>query len=83
MTDIASCVAGEVKGVVEVIKVYENTAPDNLVVDVSITIGEGSPLWETAMDFQQRLAEVIEYMTAFNVVKVDVEISGIARGIWG
>ncbi len=33
--------------------------------------------------FQQRLAEVIEYMTAFNVVKVDVEISGIARGIWG
>ena len=83
LTDIASCVAGEVKGVVEVIKVYENTAPDNLVVDVSITIGEGSPLWETAMDFQQRLAEVIEYMTAFNVVKVDVEISGIARGIWG
>lgn len=43
MTDIASCVAGEVKGVVEVIKVYENTAPDNLVVDVSITIGEGQP----------------------------------------
>lgn len=31
------------------------------------------------MDFQQRLAEVIEYMTAFNVVKVDVEISGIAE----
>lgn len=83
LTDIASCVAGEVKGVAEVIKVYENTAPDNLVVDVSITIGEGSPLWETAMDFQQRLAAVIEYMTAFNVVKVDVEISGIAKGLWG
>lgn len=83
LTDIASCVAGEVEGVAEVMKVYENTAPDNLVVDVSIAIGEGSPLWETAMDFQKRLAEVIESMTAFNVVKVDVEISGIARGVRG
>lgn len=83
LTDIASCVAGEVKGVAEVMKVYENTAPDNLVIDVSIAIGEGSPIWETAMDFQQRLTEIIEYMTAFNVVKVDVEVSGIARGVRG
>lgn len=80
LTDIASCAAGEVEGVAEVMKVYENTSPDNLVVDVSISVGDGSPLWETAMDFQKRLAEIIEYMTAFNVVKVDVEVAGIARG---
>lgn len=77
MTDIADCVAVEVPGVHRVLKVYENTAPDNLIMDVSVSIGSGSPIWETAMEFQSRLAEVVESMTAFNVVQVNVEVRGI------
>ena len=77
MNDIARCVARECEGVSRVMKVYENTSPDNLIMEVSISIGDGSPLWEAAMDFQKRLAEVVENMTAFNVVKVNVEIRGI------
>ena len=77
MNDIAECVAEEFEGVSGVMRVYENTSPDNLVMEVAISIGRGSPLWETAMDFQKRLAEVVEYMTAFNVVKVNVEIRKI------
>ena len=78
MIDIAKCVAREVDGVAGVMRVYENTAPDNLMIDVSIAIRDGSPLWETAIDYQEKFAEIVESMTAFNVVKVNVEIRGIA-----
>lgn len=78
MIDIAKCVAREVDGVAGVMRVYENTEPDNLMIDVSIAIRDGSPLWETAIDYQEKFAEIVESMTAFNVVKVNVEIRGIA-----
>jgi uncharacterized alkaline shock family protein YloU len=78
MIDIAKCVAREVEGVAGVMRVYENTEPDNLKIDVSIAIRDGSPLWETAIDYQEKFAEIVESMTAFNVVKVNVEIRGIA-----
>ncbi|MGN0659067.1 MAG: hypothetical protein ACI4LA_05620 [Emergencia sp.] len=77
MKDIARCVAGEVEGVGSIMKVYENTSPDNLIMDVSISIIAGAPIWDTAIEFQKRLAEIVEYMTAFNVVQVNVEIRGV------
>ena len=79
LTDIAKCVGKEVRGITSVDKVYENTAPDNLIMDVSVTIDSRANFWETAMKFQTRLAEVTESMTAFNVVTVNVEITGIER----
>lgn len=78
MIDIAKCVARETEGVAGVMRVYENTEPDNLMIDVSIAIRDGSPLWETAIEYQERFAEIVESMTAFNVVKVNVEVRGIA-----
>lgn len=77
LNDIARCVAGEADGIAKVSRVYENTAPDNLMIDTEVYITGGAPVWETAMDFQKKLAETVEYMTAFNVVKVNVEIRGI------
>ena len=76
MRDIAKCGAGEVPGIGTVLKVYENTSPDNLIVEVAVSIRGDSALWETAMEFQSRLTEVLEYMTAFNVVEVNVEVRG-------
>lgn len=77
MDDIADCVAAEVSGVARVLNVYENTAPDNLMMDVSLSIERGSAIWESAMEFQSKLAEVVETMTAFNVVQINVEVRGI------
>lgn len=77
ITDIARCVGREVDGIGSVMKVYENTSPDNLIVEAAISMKDSAPLWESAEDFQKRLAEVLEYMTAFNVVQVNVEIRGI------
>ena len=46
-------------------------------MNVEINIGRNCRIWETAMDFQKRLAEIVESMTAFNVVEVNVEVRGI------
>ena len=79
MTDIANCVGDETEGVAKVIKVYENTLPDSLCLTASIAVRRGSLIWETAMEFQKSFAEKVEYMTAFNVVKVDVEVKQVVE----
>jgi len=77
MIDIAKGVARETEGVAGVMRVDENTEPDNLMFDVAIAIRDGSEVWETAISYQERFAEIVESMTAFNVVKVNVEVRGI------
>lgn len=75
--DIAECVAAETEGIAEVLRVYENTAPDNLMIETAISVSRHAPVWETAMEFQKKLAAILETMTAFNVTKVDVEVKDI------
>ena len=77
VTDIADCVQKEIPGVEEVLGIYENTAPDELKVFAVIKVSPDIPIWETAEKYQARLAEVIETMTAFNVVQVDIEIKEV------
>ncbi len=79
LTDIAQCVGKETEGIAKVEKVYENTSPDNLHLDVSVIIDADASIWDVAIDFQKRLAEVVESMTAFNVANVDIEVSGIEK----
>ena len=75
--DIARCLAKSMDGVGRVMRLTENAHPDNMEVDVGITVIYGYPIWETAMDYQSKLAEVIENMTAFNVERIDVEVKGM------
>lgn len=77
MIDIAKGVAREADGVAGVMRVDENTEPDNLIMDVAIAIRDGIEIWETAISYQERFAEIVESMTAFNVVRVNVEVRGI------
>lgn len=79
LKDIAECIGREMPEVVRVEKVYENTLPDNLVIDASIVVDRYTPIWDTAVEFQKRLAEITEYMTAFNVTCVNVEVCGVER----
>lgn len=83
LTDIADCVAREVPGVSRVINVYENTLPDSLAMEVAIEVLFSGSIWQEALEFQQRLAHVVERMTAFNIVKVDVEVKRIVAGVHG
>ena len=41
---------------------------------VVIRMRGGYPLWETAGVFQTAVKDAVELMTAFNVVRVDVEV---------
>lgn len=79
LNDIAQCVAMETEGITRVEKVYENTSPDNLLVHVYLTVDPSCMIWDTAIEFQKKLTEMIEYMTAFNVVTVNVEVIGFAK----
>lgn len=74
VTDIAKLVGGEIEGVSNVVSVYENTEPDNLKIVVVLDLDRETKIWETAIKFQKRLMEVVETMTAFNVVSSDIEI---------
>lgn len=77
LIDIASCVAAGHPGIAQVLKTYQNTAPDLLSVTAVVNVREGYNLWKTAMDFQEELARNIEFMTAFNIADVDIEVKGL------
>ena len=77
VTDIAKCVGAEVQGVDSVVRVYAGSQPEQLTVSTVIDLKENASIWEVAMDFQKRLTDVIEEMTAFNVVRIDVEIRSL------
>ncbi len=72
--DIANCVARENEAVGKIYAIYENTEPDALDVRISLGIKKGFKVWKSAEEFQRSLALQIENMTAFNVVRIDVEI---------
>ena len=74
VTDIAKCVGKEVQGVDSVIRVYAGSQPEQLMVNAVIDLKESASIWDSAMAFQKRLTDVIEEMTAFNVVRIDVEV---------
>lgn len=78
ITDIASCVGRECDGIAEVTKVYENTHPDNLLVEVDVLVDTGCRIFDAVTQFQQKFFDTVEQMTAFNVVRVDVTVKGIA-----
>ena len=77
ITDIAKCVAEETPGVERVLRVYENTSPDSLHIDVSLSMRLRGDLWADAAAFQDALEKQVEYMTAFNVVRVNVEVRSV------
>lgn len=79
MRDIAVCAAKEAPGIAGVLKVYENTSPDNLIMDVEVNVERDCRIWDAAAAFQKQLAEIVESMTAFNVVEVNVEVRGFAQ----
>ena len=58
-------------------EVFHLQAYGNLIIDIAVAASAQALIWESAIEFQQKLAETVEYMTAFNVVKVNVEVRWI------
>ena len=78
INDIITCVARTMPSIGRVVYIVQEASPEAYELAVSIKIRRGYPIWEAAQAFQERLSEVVEEMTAFNVAKVDVEVRGIS-----
>lgn len=79
ITDIAECVMKEVDGVTGVLGVIETTSPESMELYAIITVRKAPGAMAAAERFQKRLAEAVEEMTAFNVVRTDVEVRGLTE----
>ena len=77
LTDIAECVGLATDGVASVDWVFENTEPDNLNLTASIKVQRGMSVFDTAKRYQRNLVKEVEAMTAFNVVRADVEVNEV------
>ena len=78
MTDIVNCVSEDVGGInqIDMVHVAEKREVKNegIEIEVVIDMDYGWDLPAKAQQFQSRIADVIEGMTAFNVNKVDIEV---------
>ena len=74
MDDIVRCVAAAMPAIGRVVYVSHGALPEAYDLLVVIRMRGGYPLWETAGVFQTAVKDAVELMTAFNVVRVDVEV---------
>jgi uncharacterized alkaline shock family protein YloU len=79
VADIVHCVAVESDGIMGVPRVYVNTEPEALQMYVTVDLETGCSLWETTTTFQQRLAQMVERMTAFNIVNVSINVRKLLK----
>lgn len=77
LEDIVTCVAYLMPGVGAVLRVIQDPRPETFRLSVAVKIKKGYPIWETAQDFQKRISDKVELMTAFNVTEVNVEVRGV------
>ena len=77
ITDISNCTAERAEGVDHVISVYANTMPGTLRVQLSLSMKGNGNVLDNAVRYQNKLAEVIEFMTAFNVVEIAVNVEEV------
>ena len=77
IADIVGYIAREVDGVEKVLRVYTDNSPDGVHITIMILIAYGKVLFDVAKELQQKVAKQVEYMTAFNIMAVDIDIRGI------
>lgn len=76
-TDIAECVTRETEAVDSLIRLTVETAPDGINVTLAVNMKYDDYLMKQVKLLQRKMMEKIEFMTAFNVNRLDVEVKGI------
>ena len=75
--DIINCVAQSRKKDVTVLKVTENSKPDDLIINLTIRVRANGDIESTALSLQKDVKENVEMMTAFNLSEVNVEVKEV------
>lgn len=77
LSDIVEHVAASTPGISAVLRTVTDNQASGLSLRISIVLSYSSKIMAVAREFQQRLAQQIEQMTAFNILSVDIEIRGL------
>lgn len=81
MSDIVECIQKECESVYEILRVSmtekQEAAEEGIEIYVIANLKYGKNLPKVATEFQKRIEEQIEHMTAFNVIRVDLEIRDV------
>ena len=76
--DIIACVANPMRKEVTILRVMENSNPDNLIINLVIRCRANGNVVATAAKLQEQVKENVEMMTAFNLAEVNVEVKELA-----
>ena len=76
--DIIKCVVRPMRKEIMVLKVMENSDPDNLIINLIVRCRANGNIMKAAEKLQTEIKENIEMMTAFNIAEVNVEIRELA-----
>ena len=76
ITDIVEHAASGIPGISDVLWVACNNEDAGMYVRVILLFDYNAKVYECALELQKRAANMIAYMTAFNVLGIDVEIRG-------
>lgn len=75
--NIIDCVVYPKKKNITVLRVIENSRPDNMIITVIIRCRADGKLEDTAKELQKEIYDKVEMMTAFNIDEVNVEIKEV------
>lgn len=75
--DIITCLARMTPAISRVIYVVQSSNAEAYRLKIGVKLKRGYPIWESAIDFQQKIEEQVEKMTAFNVIEIDLEVRGV------
>ena len=75
--DICRIAAEDDPAINSVVLVTQNPSPEDYIINVAVKINSGCSLWDDVMKYQQKVNDAVEYMTAFNVAEVNIEVRGI------
>lgn len=76
---IATLVAREYPWIKSIGRIYENTTPEQLEVSVELEVYGKEDLFAKLEAYQRRLRDVIEKMTAFYVVEINLRLERMAK----
>lgn len=77
---IAAKACKQTKGIAKVTRVIVETTHDGVIVDLETSVQYGPRLEDVLRQAQRQVKEVVEYMTALNVLEVNVVARGLSVG---
>ena len=77
ISDIITIVSRSTKGISEIVRADTKKVEYGIAISLVVYIRKGTAAIDAAKNLQKNVAEKIEFMTAFNVERVDVEIRGL------